>query len=93
MPDSAMGRWGDAPLHERYRHRPHAGQSQRLCAADARQAAEIVRYVIAQPGPAYIRMDSDKLPVLNASYHFRPGEPEVLHQDLTAWCFAWDGGA
>lgn len=55
--------------------------------ADARQAAEIVRYVIAQPGPAYIRMDSDKLPVLNASYHFRPGEPEVLHQGSDSLVF------
>ncbi|MBJ2092997.1 transketolase family protein [Serratia ureilytica] len=56
--------------------------------ADARQAAEIVRHVIAQPGPAYIRMDSDKLPVLNADYQFRPGEPEVLHQgeDSLVFC-------
>lgn len=47
--------------------------------ADGLQAAAIVRHVIATPGPAYIRMDSDKLPVLNSNYHFRPGQPEVVH--------------
>lgn len=48
---------------------------------DGRQAAEIVRHVIATPGPAYIRMDSDKLPLLYGDeYRFRPGLPEVLHQ-------------
>ncbi|ALX95296.1 transketolase [Serratia fonticola] len=49
--------------------------------ADGRQAAEIVRHVIANPGPAYIRMDSDKLPLLHGDeYRLRPGQPEVLHE-------------
>ncbi|HEI8864879.1 transketolase family protein [Serratia sp. AKBS12] len=56
--------------------------------ADARQAAAIVRHVIAHPGPAYIRMDSDKLPLLHdEDYRFRPGQPEVLHQGNGALVF------
>lgn len=57
--------------------------------ADAREAEEIVRHVIKQDGPAYIRMDSDKLPVLHDEhYRFRPGKPEVLHQgeDVVVFC-------
>lgn len=49
--------------------------------ADGRQAAAVVRHVIQHPGPAYIRMDSDKLPLLHADdYRFRAGQPEVLHE-------------
>lgn len=56
--------------------------------ADARQAAAIVRHVIAHRGPAYIRMDSDKLPLLHdLDYRFRPGQPEVLHQGSGALVF------
>lgn len=56
------------------------GNLQVFAPADASQAEAIVRHAIKHKGPVYIRMDSDKLPVLHDDYHFIPGEPDVLAQ-------------
>ncbi|WP_034914375.1 MULTISPECIES: transketolase C-terminal domain-containing protein [Erwinia] len=55
------------------------GNLQIFAPADAVQASAITRYAIQHNGPVYIRMDSDKLPVLHDdSWQFVPGKPEVL---------------
>ncbi|WP_428946284.1 transketolase family protein [Pantoea sp. FN060301] len=57
------------------------GNLQIFAPADAVQASAIARYAIQHHGPVYIRMDSDKVPVLHdESYRFVPGKPEVLQQ-------------
>lgn len=57
------------------------GNLQIFAPADAVQASAIARHAIAHPGPVYIRMDSDKLPLLHdESYRFIPGRPEILQQ-------------
>ncbi len=56
------------------------GNLQVFAPADASQAEAIVKHAIKHKGPVYIRMDSDKLPVLHDDYHFIPGEPDVLAQ-------------
>jgi len=49
--------------------------------ADAIQASAIARHAISHKGPVYIRMDSDKVPLLHdADYQFVPGIPDVLQQ-------------
>lgn len=65
------------------------GNLQIFAPADARQASAIARHAIAHRGPVYIRMDSDKLPLLhNEDYQFVPGQPEVLQQggDTVVFC-------
>ncbi|QOI55369.1 transketolase family protein [Rouxiella badensis] len=55
------------------------GNLQVFAPADASQAQAIVRHAIKHKGPVYIRMDSDKLPVLHdEDYRFIPGQPDVL---------------
>lgn len=57
------------------------GNLQIFAPADAVQASAIARYAIAHNGPVYIRMDSDKVPVLHDhDYRFEPGKPEILQQ-------------
>ncbi|MCL2895136.1 transketolase family protein [Brenneria sp. MC1SB4.1] len=65
------------------------GNLQIFAPADAAQASAIARYAIAHQGPVYIRMDSDKVPVLHdADYRFQPGKPEVLQRgaDTVVFC-------
>ncbi|MBV4366457.1 transketolase family protein [Erwinia phyllosphaerae] len=57
------------------------GNLQVFAPADAVQASAVTRHAIYHPGPVYIRMDSDKLPLLHdESWRFVPGKPEVLQQ-------------
>lgn len=57
------------------------GNLQIFAPADAIQASAIARHAISHKGPVYIRMDSDKVPLLHdAGYQFVPGKPEVLQQ-------------
>lgn len=57
------------------------GNLQIFAPADAIQASAIARHAISHKGPVYIRMDSDKVPLLHdADYQFVPGKPEVLQQ-------------
>lgn len=57
------------------------GNLQVFAPADAVQASAIARYAIQHTGPVYIRMDSDKVPVLHGDdYQFVPGKPEVLQE-------------
>ncbi|WP_380180686.1 transketolase family protein [Kalamiella sp. sgz302252] len=57
------------------------GNLQIFAPADAVQASAITRHAIYHCGPVYIRMDSDKLPLLHDDdYRFVPGKPEVLQQ-------------
>lgn len=57
------------------------GNLQIFAPADAIQASAIARHAISHKGPVYIRMDSDKVPLLHdESYQFIPGKPEVLQQ-------------
>ncbi|WP_173636270.1 transketolase family protein [Paramixta manurensis] len=65
------------------------GNLQIFAPADAIQASAITRYAIAHPGPVYIRMDSDKVPLLHDEhYQFVPGKPEVLQhgQETVVFC-------
>ena len=57
------------------------GNLQIFAPADAVQARAVTRHAIHHAGPVYIRMDSDKLPLLHDDdYRFVPGKPEVLQQ-------------
>ncbi|MEJ5064729.1 MULTISPECIES: transketolase family protein [Erwinia] len=65
------------------------GNLQIFAPADAIQASAIARHAISHQGPVYIRMDSDKVPLLHdADYQFVPGKPEVLQQgkDTVVFC-------
>ncbi|WP_456310398.1 transketolase family protein [Serratia proteamaculans] len=65
------------------------GNLQIFAPADAIQASAIARHAISHKGPVYIRMDSDKVPLLHdADYQFVPGKPEVLQQgkDTVVFC-------
>ncbi|NUU65697.1 transketolase family protein [Enterobacteriaceae bacterium BIT-l23] len=65
------------------------GNLQIFAPADASQAREITRHAIAHQGPVYIRMDSDKLPVLHDNdWRFTPGKPVVLQEggDAVVFC-------
>ncbi|AYC17363.1 1-deoxy-D-xylulose-5-phosphate synthase [Dickeya dianthicola] len=55
------------------------GNLQIFAPADAVQASAVARHAIAHRGPVYIRMDSDKLPLLHdRDWRFTPGQPVVL---------------
>ncbi|WP_058910427.1 transketolase family protein [Entomohabitans teleogrylli] len=65
------------------------GNLQIFAPADAVQAREVTRYAIEHQGPVYIRMDSDKVPVLhNNDWTFVPGKPAVLQKghDTVVFC-------
>lgn len=65
------------------------GNLQIFAPADARQASAVTRHAIAHPGPVYIRMDSDKLPLLHDDdWQFVPGQPVVLQkgEDTVVFC-------
>ncbi|QWT39227.1 transketolase family protein [Dickeya dadantii] len=65
------------------------GNLQIFAPADAVQASAVVRHAITHRGPVYIRMDSDKLPVLHdRDWRFTPGQPVVLQQgcDTAVFC-------
>jgi transketolase len=62
------------------------GNIQILAPSDPVEAAEIFAYALEHVGPVYIRMDSDKFPILHdEKYHFKPGKADVLRKgtDLT----------
>ncbi|WP_226099987.1 transketolase family protein [Dickeya oryzae] len=65
------------------------GNLQIFAPADAVQASAVARYAIHHRGPVYIRMDSDKVPVLHApGWSLTPGKPEVVQQgsDVVVFC-------
>ncbi|WJV63020.1 transketolase C-terminal domain-containing protein [Pectobacteriaceae bacterium C52] len=65
------------------------GNLQIFAPADAVQASAVVRHAIVHRGPVYIRMDSDKLPVLHdEDWRFTPSKPVVLQQgaDTVVFC-------
>jgi transketolase len=65
------------------------GNLQIFAPADAEQARAVTRHAIEHQGPVYIRMDSDKLPLLHdGEWHFVPGKPVVLQQgsDTLVFC-------
>lgn len=52
-----------------------------LAPSDAVETKQIFRYALSYEGPVYIRMDSDKFPVLHRDdYQFEPGKVDVLQE-------------
>jgi energy-coupling factor transporter ATP-binding protein EcfA2 len=52
-----------------------------LAPSDAVEAKQIIRFALDYDGPVYIRMDSDKFPVLHGDdYQFEPGKVDVLQE-------------
>jgi transketolase len=50
-----------------------------LAPSDPIDTRQIFEYALAYNGPVYIRMDSDKFPVIhNANYRFEPGKADIL---------------
>ncbi|WP_238713545.1 MULTISPECIES: transketolase family protein [Tenebrionibacter/Tenebrionicola group] len=64
------------------------GNLQIFAPADAAQARGVTLHAIAHRGPVYIRMDSDKVPLLNGDARFTPGKPVVVRQgrDTVVFC-------
>jgi transketolase len=65
------------------------GNIQILAPSDPVEAAQIFSYALEHVGPVYIRMDSDKFPILHdESYHFKPGKADVLKKGKNLTIFA-----
>jgi len=62
------------------------GNIQILAPSDPIEAAQIFNYALEHVGPVYIRMDSDKFPIIHdEKYHFDLGKADVLRtgKDIT----------
>ncbi|MBN2049992.1 MAG: transketolase family protein [Spirochaetales bacterium] len=57
------------------------GNLQIFAPSDAREAAELVRYVCSFDGPAYIRMDKGPYPLFHSpDYRFKVGKPDPIYR-------------
>lgn len=65
------------------------GNIQIFAPSDPIETAQVFNYAIEHIGPVYIRMDSDKFPVLHDDrYHFAPGKADVLKTGTDLTIFA-----
>jgi transketolase len=65
------------------------GNIQILAPSDPIEASQVFAYALEHVGPVYIRMDSDKFPVLHDErYHFAPGKADVLRTGKDVTIFA-----
>ncbi|HSV27856.1 MAG TPA: transketolase C-terminal domain-containing protein [Sedimentisphaerales bacterium] len=65
------------------------GNIQIFAPSDPVETAQVFDYAIGHVGPVYIRMDSDKFPVLHDEhYQFRPGKADILRTGTDLTIFA-----